>query len=40
MKRVMRWYDFGSGRDWALPDKPVIDPRLKVKHGQKSGRTR
>jgi hypothetical protein len=23
------------GRDWALPDRPVIDPPLKVKHRRK-----
>ena len=26
------------GRDWAIPDKPVIDPPLKVEHRQKGGR--
>lgn len=23
------------GRDWAVPDRPVIDPPLKVKHRRK-----
>jgi hypothetical protein len=23
------------GRDWAIPDKPMIDPPLKVKHRMK-----
>lgn len=23
------------GRDWALPDRPVIDPPLKIKHRRK-----
>jgi excisionase family DNA binding protein len=25
------------GRDWAIPDHPVIDPPLKVKHRRNKG---
>lgn len=35
-KRVVGAQKFG--RDWAIPDSPVIDPPLKVEHRPKGGK--